>query len=227
MINGELDMLTTPAEGDIVTAQYKNAKHVIIANSFHVDALEDVDDCTQEIIRRFVSTLDTGDTSCAANVKPGAAGAELHAARGGMRFQLLHPNPATPRPAAQLAQISAAVQTAGDVIARWNINYTGNGPGLRGGTWTFTQGGDFIANFTMTRCEVDRRSPQSPALRNGTSTTARCGRTLRSPTPTANRRSLDSRIGNDRDHDAVATLTGTIGFEYDQGDRRCWRRTDG
>ncbi|MEI9930365.1 MAG: hypothetical protein WDM89_07375 [Rhizomicrobium sp.] len=46
---------------------------------------------------------------------------------------------------AQLAQVSAAVQTAGDVIARWNINYTGSGLGLRGGKWTFTQGGDFIA----------------------------------------------------------------------------------
>ena len=64
-------------------------------------------------------TLDTGDTSCAANVKPVRLVPNFvqHAADA---------IPATPSSGntattAQLAQISAAVQTAGVVIARWNI----------------------------------------------------------------------------------------------------------
>src|SRR5262249_40378683 len=36
VINGELDMLTTAAEGAIVTKQYPHGQQVVIANSFHV-----------------------------------------------------------------------------------------------------------------------------------------------------------------------------------------------
>ena len=105
---------------DIVTAQYKNAQACqSLPTASHIDALEDVDDCTQQIIiRRFVSTLDTGDASCAANVKPVRLVPNCHASRrrtpaipaAHTLYRL-----ATPRPRAQLAQISAAVQTAGDV----------------------------------------------------------------------------------------------------------------
>ncbi|HTT98989.1 MAG TPA: alpha/beta fold hydrolase [Rhizomicrobium sp.] len=207
VINGELDMLTTPAEGDIVTAQYKNAQHVIIANSFHVDALEDVDDCTQEIIRRFVSTLDTGDTSCAANVKPVRLVPNFvqHAADAIPAA----PSSGNTASTAQLAQVSAAVQTAGDVIARWNINYSGSGLGLRGGTWTFTQGGDFIANFTMTNVLWTTDLPVSGTARwnlNNGAVREDIAFTDANGEPAT----LTARW-NDRDHEAVATITGTIG----------------
>jgi len=207
VINGELDMLTTPAEGEIVTAQYKNASHVIIANSFHADALEDVDDCTQQIIGRFVSTLDTGDTSCAANVKPVRLVPNFvqHAADA---------IPATPSSgntatAAQLAQISAAVQTAGDVIARWNINYSGGGLGLRGGTWTLSQGGDFIANFKLKNVKwANDLAVSGHAKWNLNNGAVREDITFTDAD--GNSAALTARW-NDRDHRAVATLTGTIG----------------
>ena len=70
VLNGELDMLTTAAEGAIVTAQYPHGKQLVVANSFHVVAVDDYNDCATEIVRRFVATLDTGDASCAANVDP-------------------------------------------------------------------------------------------------------------------------------------------------------------
>ncbi len=70
VINGEMDMLTTAAEGAIVTSQYPHGRQVVVANSFHVDALYDVDDCAQAIVRRFVATLDAGDVSCAQKVAP-------------------------------------------------------------------------------------------------------------------------------------------------------------
>ena len=48
----------------------------------------------------------------------------------------------------ELALVSAAVQTAGDVQARWYVNYSGSDSGLRGGTWTWTQP-DEVASFTL------------------------------------------------------------------------------
>jgi pimeloyl-ACP methyl ester carboxylesterase len=207
VINGELDMLTTPAEGAIVTAQYKNAQQVIIANSFHVDALEDVDDCTQEIVRNFVITLQVGDTSCAANVKPvrlvpkfvqQAADATPAIARDG--------NTAT---TAQLAQVSAAVQTAGDVLARWNINYTGTGLGLRGGNWTFSQPASFISNFTMTGVKwTNDLAVTGTAKWNFNNGAIHADVTF---TDADGEPATLNMRWYDRDHDAVATLSGTIG----------------
>ena len=147
VINGELDMLTPSPDGAETAAQFPNGQQLIIANSFHVDALGDVDDCTQAIVRRFVATLSVGDTSCAASVKP---------VRLVPFFPLLAAKaiPAIPAAGNQadkhgLSLASAAVQTAGDAMARWYINYTGTGGGLRGGTWGYTQRGE-IASFTLT-----------------------------------------------------------------------------
>jgi pimeloyl-ACP methyl ester carboxylesterase len=147
VINGELDMLTPSPDGAETAAQFPNGQQLIIANSFHVDALGDVDDCTQTIVRRFVATLSVGDTSCAASVKP---------VRLVPFFPLLAAKAIPAIPAAGneadkhgLSLASAAVQTAGDAMARWYINYTGTGGGLRGGTWGYTQRGE-IASFTLT-----------------------------------------------------------------------------
>jgi pimeloyl-ACP methyl ester carboxylesterase len=146
VINGGLDMLTPAAGGALVAEQFPHGQQLIIANSFHVDALDDVDNCTQPIVRRFVATLDPGDTSCAAEVTtirlvpffPLLAAQAIPAAPGSGNTANAH----------ALALVSAAVQTAGDVQARWYINYSGTDSGLRGGTWTWTQPGE-VASFTL------------------------------------------------------------------------------
>jgi hypothetical protein len=137
VLNGELDMLTTAAEGAAVAAQYSHGKHLVVANSFHVVAVDDVSGCGQEIVRRFVETLDPGDTSCAARVAP---------VRLVPKF-VTHAKDAIPAAAEDgnamnardRALASAAVQTAADVLARWYVNYGGKGLGLRGGSWRFEQ----------------------------------------------------------------------------------------
>jgi hypothetical protein len=48
----------------------------------------------------------------------------------------------------ELALVSAAMQTAGDVQARWYVNYSGSDSGLRGGTWTWIQPNE-VASFTL------------------------------------------------------------------------------
>lgn len=146
VINGELDMLTPVQDGAVAAAQFPHGQQLVIANSFHVDALGDVDDCTQPIVRRFVETLDPGDTSCAARVKT---------VRMVPFFPLLAAQaiPAVPSSGNTagthaLAIASAAVQTAGDVMARWYVNYTGTDTGLRGGNWSWEQPGN-VATFRL------------------------------------------------------------------------------
>ena len=88
--------------------------------------------CAQ-IVRRFIDTLSTGDTACAAAVPP---------LRLVPRFAL-HAAQLAPATAdagnragvAQLQQANAAVMTAGDVLVRVSANSSGQGVGLRGGTF--------------------------------------------------------------------------------------------
>jgi pimeloyl-ACP methyl ester carboxylesterase len=146
VINGGLDMLTPAAGGAQVAGQFPHGQQLVIANSFHVDALDDVDNCAQPIVRRFVETLDPGDTSCAAAVTtirlvpffPLLAAQAIPALPGRGNMADAH----------ELALVSAAVQTAGDVQARWYVNYSGTDSGLRGGTWTWKQPGE-EASFSL------------------------------------------------------------------------------
>ena len=51
---------------DLVVDQFPNARHVMVANSFHVTAVGDTDDCAVRIVRSFVA-------SPAASIRTGAA----------------------------------------------------------------------------------------------------------------------------------------------------------
>ena len=134
IVSGELDNMTTPADGAAVARAFKHGRQIRIANSFHVNALPHARSaCGAQIVRHFIETLDLGDTGCAADVPPlrlvpqfalHAADVEPAAAAEGNRAG-----------AAQLRWAQAAVQTAGDVLARLGGNSTGAGVGLRGGSF--------------------------------------------------------------------------------------------
>jgi hypothetical protein len=122
------------ADGAAVARAFKRGTQIRIANSFHVNALPRARSaCGAQIVRRFIETLGVGDTACAAAVPPlrlapsfavQASQLEPAAAIAGNRAN-----------AAQLRWISAAVMTAGDVLARLGGNSTGQGVGLRGGSF--------------------------------------------------------------------------------------------
>jgi len=132
VISGELDNMTTTVDGAAVAAAFKQGRQIRIANSFHVNALPHArSSCAAGIVRRFFATLAPGDTECAAKVPPvrllpkfAARAAELAPAEAGAG------NRAT---ATQLQWVSAAVNTAGDILLRADNNSTSQGKGLRGG----------------------------------------------------------------------------------------------
>ncbi len=70
MLSGELDSITTAAEGDLVARPFPNARHVVVANSFHVTAIGDSDDCAVGIVRAFIRSPPPGSAPAARRVEP-------------------------------------------------------------------------------------------------------------------------------------------------------------
>jgi pimeloyl-ACP methyl ester carboxylesterase len=134
IISGELDSITTMADGAAVAAAFKHGTQIRVANSFHVNALAHArSSCATEIVRRFIATLGPGDTSCAAAIPPLRLVSRFAARTAGVDPAVALPgNQADPE---QLRRVSAAVATAGDLLARLGGNSTGQGVGLRGGTF--------------------------------------------------------------------------------------------
>lgn len=134
VISGEFDDITSVADGAAAAARYPHAHHVIIANSFHVNALPGArSECGALLARHFIAELQTGDESCAAAVP------EVRLLpRFAKGLHGLSPARALERSQAsteQLRAVSAALLTAEDVIDRAEANGAGSGVGLRGGTF--------------------------------------------------------------------------------------------
>lgn len=138
ILSGELDNLTTVADGAAVAAAFEHGVQVRIANGFHVNALlHSRSACPADLVRRFIVDSDPGDTSCATRVPPlrvvprfATVSGELEPATG------LAGNSAT---AAQLRVVTAALMTAGDLWARVSANTSGHGVGLRGGRFVISR----------------------------------------------------------------------------------------
>jgi pimeloyl-ACP methyl ester carboxylesterase len=124
VLSGELDTITTPAEGAIVASQFPDARQVLVANSFHVTAYGDTDRCAVRLVRAFVAAPSGRlPTRCASRVEP---------VRALGRF----PRALSARPRAG-AVARAAALTVADLQDRWWNNYSGHGVGLRGGTFRY------------------------------------------------------------------------------------------
>jgi pimeloyl-ACP methyl ester carboxylesterase len=149
VLSGELDSITTPAEGAIVVSQFPDARQVIVANSFHVTADGDTDNCAVRILRAFVTSPASGLTgsvlACAAEVPPLRAVGFY--ARSFTSTVPAVPGPGSTVSAAALRAAATAALTAADVLDRWPNNYTGSGAGLYGGTWSYS--GDAVTTFVL------------------------------------------------------------------------------
>jgi hypothetical protein len=147
VLSGELDSITTPAEASMVTRQFPRAKHIVVANSFHVDAVGDTDDCAVRIVRRFLRTPSRWPRhGCASQVPPVRTmgtfprtlrGVPAGSGRGSLLARRVAP---------------AAAATVADLLDRWWNNYSGHDVGLRGGRWSYT--GDLTTVFHLHRVRL-------------------------------------------------------------------------
>ena len=135
VLSGDLDNMTSVADGAGAAANFPRGRQVILRNSLHVDALPGArSECGTVLVRHFLATLEVGDLSCT------QAAAEIRLVpRFARRLHELDPAAALPRNAAgtdQLRAVSAALLAAGDAIVRAPEISPGTGVGLRGGSYT-------------------------------------------------------------------------------------------
>jgi pimeloyl-ACP methyl ester carboxylesterase len=135
VLSGEFDNMTSVADGDVVAAHFPRAHHVVIANSFHVNALPHArSDCGAVLVRRFMENLASGDESCAAAVPEVRLVARF--VRQARELDPAQGSAANRASQEQLRVVSAALLTCEDLIVRAAENGTGDGVGLRGGTFS-------------------------------------------------------------------------------------------
>ena len=153
VVNGDLDTITASSGAHVVASRFPNSTFVETHNMIHVSALGDRDSCAAPLVRRFVATLSAGDTSCAEHIEevrvvdrfpleaadadPAAPAADDHSSRLGR----------------QVAAVAAA--TVADALERWQINYSGHGAGLRGGTFSYRGDDPIVFRFAGTRFASD------------------------------------------------------------------------
>jgi hypothetical protein len=147
--------MTSAADGQAAAAHFPRARHVVIANGLHVNALPAArSGCAAVLVRRFLATLATGDESCASAAPPvrlvprfARSAHELAPARATAGNQAAEQ---------ALRVVSAALLTAEDVIARAAENGAGPGVGLRGGTFAArAAGGGYRLTLTAIRWTED------------------------------------------------------------------------
>jgi pimeloyl-ACP methyl ester carboxylesterase len=142
VLSGEFDNMTSVADAAVVTAHFPRAHHVVIASSFHVNALPHArTDCGAVLVRRFMENLSSGDESCAAQVPEVRLVARF--ARQARELDPAQGSAANRASEEQLRVVSAALLTCEDLIVRAAENGAGDGIGLRGGTFSVakTRGG--------------------------------------------------------------------------------------
>ena len=134
VVSGELDNMTSMADGAAAAARFPQGHQVIIANSFHVNALPHArSGCAAGLVRHFIGQLQIGDEGCAAAVP-----AVRLVARFARHVRELAPARAlagNQAAAVQLRAVTAALATCEDAIVRAQANGPGSGTGLRGGTF--------------------------------------------------------------------------------------------
>jgi pimeloyl-ACP methyl ester carboxylesterase len=128
VLSGEIDTITTVAEGDLVASQFPGARHIVVANTTHVTAGAGGASCGAFLVRQMIRSADASavDDACADAVLPlvvlGAFPDTLAGLTGLTGWRRI---------------ARGAVATAADVIRRLDQSGAGYGPGLRGGTWTW------------------------------------------------------------------------------------------
>jgi len=207
VLSGELDTITTPAEGSVVAARLPNATWVPVTAGLHVTALGDVDGCASQLVVDFINLGAVGDASCAAGLAPLRTAPPFWATSE----MAAPPSDGTPSAAWSPPErvAATAVATAGDAIARWWQTYETGGLGLRGGAWTAR--GDLQPRITLT----DYRFATDVAV-SGTITWDRVRGTVTGELTVAGPDGASGRLAvhwDTRRPGAMASATGTLGAD--------------
>jgi pimeloyl-ACP methyl ester carboxylesterase len=145
VLSGQLDSITTPAEGAIVARQWPSATQVVVASSFHVTADGDTDGCAVALLRRWVlaPTRATvrAHSACTGRVPPVRATRAFPLRSADEPAATALPGSSTSR--IRLSAVRTTAETVADLLDRWLQTAETGGVGLRGGRWT-ADGSDVV-----------------------------------------------------------------------------------
>ncbi len=134
IVSGDLDNMTSVADGAAAAAHFPHGRQAVFRNSLHVNALPRArSECGATVVRHFLETLEPGDLSCAQTVS------EIRLVpRFARHWKESDPASAGTGNRAsveQLRAVSTVLLTAGDAMVRSPEVSSGAGVGLRGGTF--------------------------------------------------------------------------------------------
>ena len=160
VLSGELDTITTPAEGDIVAARFPNSRHIVVANGLHVVGGAGPDSCGAQLVRHVVRT---GGLAIPAELEQCAATSPVIRSVGTYpaSYDDVELPPDTPNTAVARVAVTAT-NTAADLLDRWWQDYADTGHGLRGGTWSYA--GDDRVMFRLRQVRLVRDLPVSGSV---------------------------------------------------------------
>jgi pimeloyl-ACP methyl ester carboxylesterase len=221
VVSGDLDNMTTVADGAAAARAFPHGRQVIIVNGLHVNALpRSRSPCGAELVRHFIETLEvadsrTSDARCAAEVPPVRLVASFVRRAGELEpAQALASNQASD---GELRFASAAVLTAGDVVTRAALSSSGHGVGLRGGRFTVAeQNGIQVVTLDAVRWTVDLAVSGTLEKTLGPASRVRAHLTLARTDPIDGVVHIESHDGaldiawDDDAADAVAEVSGTL-----------------
>ncbi len=219
VMSGELDTVTSPPEGKATAALFPKSMFIETNNLIHESAIgdggffvppdgEDLSQCIGPIVRHFVRTGgDTGDMSCVKHIRP---------IRTVPAFATSYTTVA-PAQATQGNQVdetglrlaSAAAETVGDALARYYVSSSGHGAGLRGGTFDIRTS-DTGYDLQLNQLQWTTDLAVSGLLKWNQLTGAI---SVQFTFSAAGHSGNLEMAWNDRQTEAVATLTGTVDGE--------------
>jgi pimeloyl-ACP methyl ester carboxylesterase len=139
ILSGELDDITSAAEGAEVAHAFPHGRQIVIANSFHVNALPRARSaCGALLVQHFLASGEVGDAACADAVPPVRLLARFP--RRVSAVEPAQPAAGNRAGASALSAAAAAVLTVGDVLSVARSNSSGHAPGLRGGEFHLVRG---------------------------------------------------------------------------------------
>ena len=137
VLNGDLDIRTDVYQARAVAGNFPGSTYLEVPNIGHVTALYDADACAAAIVRRYVTTLSTGDTSCLGRI-PEQRLVQRFAVRAADAPEATPASGSDRSTAADRRAAWIGVETLADVVDRWYPIPGTTGSGLYGGKFTIT-----------------------------------------------------------------------------------------
>lgn len=135
VLNGDLDLRTDVYQARQVAENFPNSTYVEVPNNGHITAIYDADKCASVIVRRFMRTLDEGDTSCLKGI-PEHRVVRRFAERVAQAPQAQTAGKDDDSRAADRRAAYVAVESVSDVVDRWYAIPGYTGVGLYGGKFS-------------------------------------------------------------------------------------------